>query len=249
MSLPLRYKICRWPQAAKCLSNNSRKLKINVTEVLDGKTLEGLLLTVTHHDYGVLFATMISGSGEIISNKDPRGIALPWMTTKEILTQLGKFGFDITYAERLSLDNETVDLLMKLRKLNYDKITKIVVNESRDGKFIHHTYPVAIQSRYNQDLLTFSVLITQRKFHERASAGYLLNLLNFDNGTLKWDWIDAVYNIDDVLADNSDIEYFEIYQGGNRIYPITHADISTPAIDNSGLTPYEENESDDTSGG
>ena len=247
MELPLRYKICQWPQAVKCLSNNSRKLKISVSDVLDGKTLQGTLVSVVHSDYGVLFAAMIDGQGEIISKKDPRGLPLAWMTTKEILTQLGKFGFDITYTERLTLNIETLDCLMRLKNLGFDKVTRIVVFDRHDGSLHKHIYPVAIQTKYNQDVLTYGTLITFRKFTERTSDGYMYNLENLDDFKLKWDWIDATYNIDDILSENSDIEEFEIYQGGHKIFPVIPT-VYTEYVDNSNLTPYDES-NDSNSGG
>ena len=248
MSLPLRYKICRWPQAVKCLSNNSRKLRIHYSSFMDHELFKGSLIQVTHSDYGVMFTAVIDGEGEIVSKDDNRGLPLPWMTTKEILTQLAKFGFDITYVEKLSLNKETLAYLMKLRNIGYDKITKLYIRQQIDGKVMHRPYFLALQTEHNLDVLTYGMMITEKKFNERLAAGYMFNLANADDDRIDWDWIDALYNIDDVLADNSDIEEFEVYQGGQKIFPPEKIDWGiVPEIDNSSLTPYEDN--DDQQGG
>ena len=237
MSLPLRYKICRWPQAVKCLSNNSRKLKIKVTELLSNKYIHGMMIEVKHAEIGTLFAAVIQGEGEIVSNKTKEGDVLPWMTTSEILKQLLKFGFDITYTERLTLDSQTLDLLITLRNLGYDKVTKLVVAcRKEDGTRILKSTPVAIKSEYNQDKLVYGTSISYKLFTKRVISDSIYNLQDISNDTIKWDWIDAMYGIDDILADNSDIEDFEAWVGETRIdknMPYTSPEY------NSDLTPYD----------
>ncbi len=247
MSLPLRYKICRWPQAVKCLSNNSRKLKITVTELFNSNSIKGLLIKVRHINYGTLFAAMIEGQGDLVTDTTKEGDIIPWMSTNEILVQLKKFGFDITYVEKLSLDTPTLEFLMKLKSLGYDKITRMVVMfRELDGTLSAKTLPLAIKSEHNVDKLTFGCQITAKKFYQRCADGYIYNMQDKDEMKLKWRWIDAIYNIDDILSENSDIEDFEVWQGDTRIDP--NMPYTSPEY-NTDLTPYDSTVVDDNSGG
>ena len=207
MNQPLRYKICRWPQAVKCLSNNSRNLYISVTELVNNKTLEGTLIKVEHAEFGTLFAAVAAGSGEIVTKNDDDGNLIPWMSTNAILQQLAKFGFYIYYKEISSLDDDTIDYLMKAVNLGYDKITKLVVEYRENGRRIPREYVVALNSKQNEDLLGFGMHVTGAKFTNRITAGKLITLQ--DNGVYQWDWLDSIYNINDVLEENQDIEEFE----------------------------------------
>lgn len=206
MNQPLRYKICRWPQAAKCLSNNSRNLYISVNELINNKSLQGLLIKVEHAEFGTLFAAVAAGSGDIVTKYDDEGKLIPWMPTQAILQQLSKFGFYITYKEISSLDDNTINYLMQILDLGYDKISKIVVEYRENGSRHLDDYVIALRSSENPDLLTFGTQITRTKFTNRLTAGKILSLKDAD---IDWDWLDSIYNIADILEENRDIEEFE----------------------------------------
>ena len=150
--LPLRYRICKWSQASKCLSNNSRQLHIYVDKFINNDKFTGEVIKVEHDTLGVLFAAVTGGTGLDITDYDNDGDYIPWMTTAEILKQLRKFGFIIYYNEISSLDDKTLDELIRISNLGYDKITKIAVMTRKDGKLTYHTYPIAMKSTDNTDL-------------------------------------------------------------------------------------------------
>ena len=235
MSLPLRYRISRWQQAAECLSNNSRNLYITVSEFVNNETLQGTIIKVEHTEFGTLFAAMIKGEGRIVTRWDEENNLLPWLSVPQILTQLKKFGFDITYKEITSLDDQTIDWLMNIRNAGFDKISQVVVISRQNGIKIPHKYTIALKSDENSDLLTFGMSISSAKFTSRTSAGKILSLEDYDTD---WGWLDSIYNINDILQENSDIEP----HGGSELAEspimIEHPSIEVPE----GFTPYDETE-------
>ena len=248
MSLPLRYKICQWPQAAKCLSNNSRQLIIKVIDLCDYGNMLGTLIEVVHLHYGTLFAAIPEGKGEIISDKDDKGNELPWMTTEEILKQLLKFGFDITYTERLTLNDDTLAYLMYLRNLGFDKITRIAVMHRTDNNVPYiKTYPLAFKSEHADMLINYGMKIVGKQFNDLLANNWVINLAEKDNYKLSWNWIDATYGIDTILEENSDIEDMQAWLNGEEIDPnrLLAAPSSYPAYPQM-FTPYDENEEYDT---
>lgn len=233
MGQPLRYRISQWPQAAKCLSNNSRNLYISINNLVQNDTLTGMLIKVEHTEFGTLFAAMIRGQGRIVTQYDDSGNYIPWMTTPEILVQLRKFGFDITYNQISSLSDDILNKLMQVRDLGYDKINKIVVVSRKDGLRINKSYIIALKTKGNEDLLVYGLPITEVKFNNRLAAGKIISLNESD---FDWEWVDAIYNIDDILQENADVEKFEASESQEAPVMMEHPAMEVPE----GFTLYDE---------
>ncbi len=218
MTKRLRYRISSWTQLPDCLSNNSKNYYITVTDLTQQKDINGLVLTVHHAKYGVLFSAMPDSSGKLISEYDEEGVDIPSMTCEEILTQLKRFGFDIQYNQESSLPDYTLSFLMQLDDLGYSKITRIHVGRA-PGK----NYVVALKADGNEDIYTFGSSITEAKFNKKLASNNVINITEQKDVT--WTWVDRTYNIEDVLQANADIE---------KHGPV----FESTEIDNSGLTEY-----------
>lgn len=201
----LRYEISDWTQATECLSNNSRQLSIEVSKLIRNKRIRGTRISVVHPEFGNLFTAIVQAAGSFITDHSESGLAIPEMTTSEILTQLSRFGFNIIYVQEKSLPGPQLAYLMKLVELGYDKITKVIVRSRVDGNLRDVKVVVAIDTAENQDLIHFETVLTEVQFAERASKGTIFNLtepskeLNFE-----WDWLSYTIAIEDILEANLD---------------------------------------------
>lgn len=201
----LRYEISDWTQATECLSNNSKQLKIEVSKMVRNKRVRGTRIAVTHPEFGTLFAALIQAAGSFITDTNEIGAVIPEMKTSEILTQLRRFGFDITYVQEQSLPGPQLAYLMKLVELEYDKITEVVVRSRVNGAIKDIKTVTAIKSAQNQDMVQFDLVLTEAQYAERAAKGIIFNLtqpskeLNFE-----WDWLSYTIAIEDILEANVD---------------------------------------------
>jgi len=200
MSDLLRYSISSWMQATECLSNNSRNLVITVSS-LTGKSVEGQLIAVNHPAYGILFAAMTNGSGELISDVDEEtDIPIPWMTTDEILTQLKKFGFYITYKQEEHLPGSQLTYLMTLYNLGFQHITTIEVKSSK----VTRKYVIAFNGTDEPEWLDWPCTTTKTTFESKINEGKVLNISALtQKEKFNWDWLNFVANIPDILEDNA----------------------------------------------
>lgn len=237
---PLRYKICRWPQAVNCLSNNSRNLYISVNELVQNEVLTGVLIKVEHTELGTLFAAMVRGEGQIVTKDDEEGNHIPWMTTSQILQQLAKFGFYIIYNQISSLDDDILDELMQVRDLGFDKLNQIVVQSRKEGSKVSKKYTVAMKTKGNEDLLIYGAHVSELKFNNRLASSKMIVLL--EDSTIEWSWVDSLYNISDILQENADIEKFAIDDAD--IQDLTHSDEIHPTNIPEGFTLYDELDTD-----
>lgn len=194
----LRYSISDWSQATRCLSNNSKDLRISVTSYVHNTDFEGRIISVVHTKFGTMFATITDGRGYLISASDEDDCDLPLMTTDEILIQLEKFGFDISYEEEPNLSGEQLTFLMKLQDLGYDAVTKIRVQYPKTSR----TSTIAYNSSRHVDYLSFNTVVPKSKFDESLEDGSIVNVAKMD-ATLKWDWLTYTCQIDDILEMNS----------------------------------------------
>lgn len=124
------------------------------------------------------------------------------MTTDEILKEIERFGFLVTYDEKSNLPNETISFLATLDNLGYDKINIIIVKEILNKSVYWRPYAIAMKSSFNTDLLTYGIKITQPVFFAKLASGSILNITNED--PLHWDWLKYVANISDILDENID---------------------------------------------
>lgn len=225
----LQYSISSWEQAQKCLSNNSKDLSIKIIDFFNNKDIDGKLITVKHKLHGILFAAMIDGKGRMISDSDDEGSSLEWLDTTSILSQLEKFGFDITFSEEKHLSGQQYELIATMLKLGLDKLTKIRVSKDNNEKV------VAFNSSKCTDLLTFGIKISLTQFNKLIEEGIVLNLSSVTyKDTFDWDWLIYVSDIKKIMDANSENEVdYEDY---------TTYDPSTYTGNTEGLTPYDSEE-------
>lgn len=104
--VPHTYAIDNWHQAPGARSATDPTLRIQVTDFINSDILEGVRIQVKHPQYGVLFACTTGTKGRLVSyDKDA------FLTTKQILTALRQFGFDIHFKLCPVLDEATKKFL------------------------------------------------------------------------------------------------------------------------------------------
>ena len=201
---PLRYKISSWRQLPNCLSNNSRKLRIHVTDFFNNEELRGFRISLEHTSMGVLFCCVLQARGSLITDEDEYGASE--LSPTDILKELEKYGFLITYEPIKGLSGNLLDYLITLDKLGYDKIRVMNVWHTENGVQVSDTKIVAFQVDPLGDWLNNGYSASQKEFVEALDKGYAINLTDTSRTkNFRWDWLYGnVLNIEDVIEDNAD---------------------------------------------
>lgn len=207
MSSALRYNISNWDQLSKCRSNNSADLYITVDHVFNDNRLNGTIIRVTHSDFGVLFVCTVNSSGTILT-PDPESGIISEFTTDQILKELNKFGFDVTFNLEAGLSGDQINYLMTLDALGFDKIRTLDV----------YTYDGIGNREFNQYIVAFNIekcskwidqnySESEKDFLSALNGGGAMNLTYVSQTKqFDWSWLDYVANIEDIISDNSYIE-------------------------------------------
>ena len=207
MSNALRYNISNWDQLSKCRSNNSADLYITVDHVFNDNRLNGTIIRVTHSDFGVLFVCTVNSSGTILT-PDPESGIISEFTTDQILKELNKFGFDVTFNLEAGLSGDQINYLMTLDALGFDKIRTLDV----------YTYDGIGNREFNQYIVAFNIekcskwidqnySESEKDFLSALNGGGAMNLTYVSQtNQFNWSWLDYVANIEDIIRDNSYIE-------------------------------------------
>lgn len=207
MSSALRYNISNWDQLSKCRSNNSADLYITVDHVFNDNRLNGTIIRVTHSDFGVLFVCTVNSSGTILT-PDPESGIISEFTTDQILKELNKFGFDVTFNLEAGLSGDQINYLMTLDALGFDKIRTLDV----------YTYDGIGNREFNQYIVAFNIekcskwidqnySESEKDFLSALNGGGAMNLTYVSQtNQFNWSWLDYVANIEDIIRDNSYIE-------------------------------------------
>lgn len=201
---PLRYEITDWFQLSKCLSNNSSKYSIRVSKLL-GDKISGTLIEVKHALYGTLFATVVNSGGKLISDVDDSGNVIHELSTEDILKQLARFGFYITYEQEACLPGSQLLVLMSIKTLGYTFISKICAKQIKQGQELITPYVVAFNSDSHPEWLKFGYICNLDDYQKALSDGTALYVDTAYNSTLgfNWDWLSYVASIDQILAVNA----------------------------------------------
>ena len=204
-TLPLHYNISNWLQLSECRSNNSIDLYITVKQVIDDGShrLEGTIILVNHTQYGTLFACLVNSKGSLLT-PDPVSGIIKEFTTDEILAELNKFGFDITFEINQHLSGEQISYLITLSGLNYDKIRKLPVFEyDKQGNKVFSDYIVAFNVDSCSEWIDINYACKKNEFLGKLNEGVALNLTHMSQTQLfDWTWLTYVANIDDIIEDN-----------------------------------------------
>ena len=205
MSTPLRYNISNWLQLSECKSNNSVDLYITVKQVIDDGShrLTGIIILVQHTQYGTLFACTIDSSGSLLT-PDPVSGRIKEFTTDEILAELNKFGFDVTFEINQHLSGEQISFLMTVNDLGYDKLRVLSVQQL-DGHYAD--YLVAFNVEKCPEWIKNDFTCGRRPFLEALNDSGAMNLTDLKQTKgFDWTWLTYVANIEDIIRDNGYIE-------------------------------------------
>lgn len=194
----LRYRIDSWYDLPKCQSNISQDYSISVSRLIK-KELRGCRITVKHTRFGVVFSTIVDGSGELINIEDT---GRPHeFTTRSILEELEKFGFSVEYHPELHLPIPMINYLITLRSLNYSKLRHISVDV--DGNGISRDFVVGFMPAELSKWLLNTYDPSNREFTKALVEGYACNISMSPEGQkLDWSWLTYIANIDDLLFDS-----------------------------------------------
>ena len=166
--------------------------------MIQNDMLEGLRIAVEHDTLGILFSYVLADSGDLISQVDP----LTLLTTQQILDQLALYGFLITYYQRAYLPGNQLQFLMTLSALHFDKIRLLTVLDpaTRTG----NTYVVAFKIQENPAWLDNTATAYLNDFKKALVNGSAFNVSTIsESERYRWDWLDYVANIDDIIRDNA----------------------------------------------
>lgn len=203
---PLQYKITSWRQLPDCLSNNSRDLRIHITDFFNNEELRGFRITVDHTSMGTLFACVLQPRGNIIT--PGYEYEEHELDVEHILEQLKMFGFYIEYAAELSLPGNQLDYLLTLDNLGYDKIRILsvwTVDKVTSVKSFE-TKIVAFQADPLGDWLNNGYAPPVSEFLKALNDGTAINLTEISNTkNYRWDWLKGkVMSIEDIIQENAD---------------------------------------------
>lgn len=198
----LRYNISSWNQLSKCMSNNSRDLHIHVNTIIHDCRLSGTIIKVDHIAFGTLFACLVEGSGPLLSAGD-NGV-IPEFGTDDILRELRKFGFYVTYNPAAHLDGEQIQYLMILDQLGFDKIRLLNVYSWENGSQQFTPKVVAFDIAHHGDWLNNGYSASEAEFTKALNDGSAINISGMsEKNNFRWDWLTYVANIKDILKENA----------------------------------------------
>lgn len=197
----LRYQISSWRQLPECRSNNSKDLRLHVSDLFNNDMIRGFKIWLDHPSYGVLFACVLDGRGMMITELDGNKS----MTSDQILRELERFGFLITYHPNKDLNSKQIEYLITLKGLLYDKIRLMRVWTPVSGTSNTSLKIVAFRSDKLGDWLNNWYSPSEQEFTKALVAGTAVNLTDMSRTyKFNWDWLDYVANIDDILRDSAD---------------------------------------------
>lgn len=202
MSKPYRYNISNWFQLAECKSNNSVDLYITVKQIIDDGShrLQGINILVNHNQYGTLFACLVNSSGSLLT-PDPDSGIIKEFSTDEILAELNKFGFDVTFEINQHLSGEQISYLMTLSDLKFDKLRRLYVQDKPDGKYSE--YIVVFNVAKCPDWIHIDYTCGKKVFVDALTTSGAMNLTDLEQTQgFDWTWLTYVANIDDIIRDN-----------------------------------------------
>lgn len=202
MSAPLRYNISNWLQLAECKSNNSCDLYITVKQIIDDGShrLQGINILVNHSQYGTLFACLVDSSGTLLS-PDPVSGIIKEFTTDEILTELNKFGFDVTFEINQHLSGKQISFLMTVNDLGYNKLRRLYVQDKPDGHYSE--YIVVFNVDKCPDWITPDFVCGKKPFVDALIHSGAMNLTDLEQTKgFDWTWLTSIVTIEDIIEEN-----------------------------------------------
>lgn len=197
----LRYKISDWHQLVDVKSNNSRDLRIYVSDIMQDERLSGVKIDVYHPMFEELFTYIINPSGSMVTPTE--NCEYIGLSTDDILSELAKFGFLVKYDPESKLSGDELDFLMSINKLGYQKLRKISVHHEEYDETVFEHYIVAFNIKENPRWLDMSYSPSDVEFSKSLINGSATNISAIVGSKhWSWEWLDFVADIDDVLEEN-----------------------------------------------
>lgn len=202
---PLRYQISDWHQLPGCKSNTDKCLKLTVADFIQDPRLSGTRISVEHPTFGNLFTYIVDLSGNIVSSLSLDGKLQAHLSIDDILVQLARFGFLITYKEYQHLSGNQLQFLMTLHNLHFDKIRLLNVWDTESGVKQFKLYVVAFQIEPLPQWLNSGYAPSNTEFQQALTKGYAINVSALSESQhFSWDWLyNWVADISDVIESNS----------------------------------------------
>jgi len=202
MSDLLQYKISNLHQLAQCMSNNSRDLKLQVSDFIHDERLSGTRVSVVHSEFGVLFSYIFDAYGTLLT--EPTGTYPNIFTYESFLEEIKKFGFLVEYEAENNLGYDQLQFLYRLESLQFDKIRVLSIMD-RDLRVFRSGVVVAFKSADNPKWLSNTYVASASEFKQAVVQGTAFNVSEISEcQTYDWGWLDFVANINDILDNNQD---------------------------------------------
>lgn len=201
VSRTLKYKITSWLQLNQCLSNYDPDLRASGIQIMDDR-LQGTVVRVTHKKYGCLFAYLVDGTGVDVENP-----SIPLLTPEEILSELRRFGFLITYDVLGTLPGDVIEYLITLDKLGYDKIRYMLISEptiygtEKDPEY----FVTAFKIKDRPEWINNTYRARKDEFQDALMDGTAINITAIsEEKHFDWSFLrDYVLNISDIIEEYS----------------------------------------------
>lgn len=204
---PLRYQISSWRQLPGCMSNNSKYLKLHVSDIFDEHALRGFRILLEHEKFGVLFATVINARGMIISPESfsaENGDTVHNIPNSEILAELAKYGFFIDFHPNKHLSGHHIEYLMAVHKLHFDKLRILNVWDASTGTKVYTRHIVVFKEEELDQWLNNAYSPSIKEFTYALTNGYAIDITHICCAPqFDWSWLNFVANIEDILRDNA----------------------------------------------
>lgn len=212
--MPLRYRVSSIQDLYKCKSNNSRDLRIHVSE-FHNERLSGTRLSVEHRVFGPLFTYIFDASGSIVD--DVPDYDTLEISMKQVLFQLEKFGFIVEISPKLHISEAQVEYLKTLLELKYDKIRILKIWSMQGVHRYEDVKIVAFQVDPLGDWLNNAYSPPKAEYLKALDAGTAINLSDISKTQqFHWDWLkDKVLNIQDVIDEVTSTDSDDSSDGAN----------------------------------
>lgn len=199
---PLRYNISSWDQLVGCMSNYSNSLTIKVKKMMNNDKISGTIIEVFHVQFGPLFCYLVDGQGTVLASDDPLDYEL---TTAQILKELERFGFIITFNPRENLPEDQIEYLKAVQKLGFDKIRILdVYTYTSDGSKLLNPHVVIFNVQSNPGWMDNTYSASLDEYTYAITQGTAFNLSGMSEAKrFHWDWLDYVASIQDIVDENT----------------------------------------------
>ena len=185
-------------------SNNSPRLSISVTDFIQNKEIAGLRICVEHEKFGPMFTCVLKAHGSIVTC--PGNSYYHEFTVDDILRELYKYGFYITYDPKPALTGNQLEYLMTLDKLGFDKIRLMDVVTYYGPVGTVDKYVVAFNAKEHPQWIENTYTADSSGFTNAVMSGSACNLTAISKTkNYNWDWLTYVANIQDIIKDNAEM--------------------------------------------